>query len=550
MVSDPAHLDLIQIIVSVLAVVSAAVGSVAVVLRRGIWRRAGAWLLCVSAAAAVASWLRFGQLHTLPDLTGDQGGRSEVTGRHRPLQFHEFFHYYLGAKYFSELGYLGLYDCTALADGEMAAHDGVPPRVTGFVRDLGDVLADKPVADARSDCGSRQRSRFSTARWVSFEADLRELRSLVPDGWWQDVVDDKGLNPPPTFMLLAAAVANAVPIRAAGLPTYAVTTSIDLILIVAAFVAVRRSFGASAAALAAVTFGASFLASYGWLGGAVLRFSWVTAIVLSLTAMRRDRWLLAGLLLGWAICDRVFPVGFAVGAALPLAVRAIDSARARRRLVRLALGVGATVIAAGLASVVVFGLQDWQVFGTRLARDSRVHNVLLMGLDKIVTFRSWVPDQDFHGHEGLARFRHWNERLDETWDRERVPVALLQIGILFAVAWVARKRRPFESCVLVGVVAMFTLASPASYYYCVLAVVPALLLRSALRASGTARWRELGVLVAFEAFWLLTLVAPRIWPDPIVCYLAICIGLGAFLAVWVTAWSVRTGRGASALTAA
>jgi len=36
---------------------------------------------------------------------------------------HEFFHYYLGSKYFRELGYLGIYDCTTLADSEIARFD-------------------------------------------------------------------------------------------------------------------------------------------------------------------------------------------------------------------------------------------------------------------------------------------------------------------------------------------------------------------------------------------------------------------------------------------
>ncbi len=513
MFPDPARLTLIQIIVSVAAVGGASLVATLLVLRRGLSPRAGARLLCVCALAAVASWTRFGQMHTL------------AAGQHRPMQFHEFFHYYVGPKYFAELGYLGLYDCTALADREIATQDGTSPRVTGFVRNLGDVLTDKTVAMATADCSQGQRSRFSPARWSAFESDLRALQRLVPDAWWNDVVGDKGLNPPPTSVLLASAVANLVPIEGAGMPTYLLVTSIDAVLVVLAYLGLRRSFGASAAALGGVTFGASFLASYGWLGGAVLRFPWVVAVVLSLVCMRRGRWLMAGVLAGWAICDRVFPAGFALGAAVPLV---LGSSRDRRSLVRFGSGVVGVVVVAGAASLLVFGTDDWRVFVVRTMRDSHVHNVLHVGLDKILTYRPWVPGQDFGGIEGLHRFRLWNERVDATWASERALALAAQIAFVLAAVVASRRRAPFEAAVLVGVTAMFCLASPSSYYYVVLAVVPVVLFREGLVP-----------LLSFQAFWLVTLLAPALLRDPVAADLIICAALAIFLSTWIVAWSWR-----------
>jgi len=542
MFPDPARLSTLQLVVSALAVLGASAACTLLVLGRRVFPRAGAGLLCVCAIAAMASWLRFGELHGIA--VRPAGGRFDDARaqQRRPLQFHEFFHYYVGSKYFAELGYLGLYDCTALADQEIAAQDGTAPRIDGFVRYLGDVLSDKPAATARADCAAGPRHRFTDERWAAFEGDLRALQRLVPDAWWNDVVDDKGLNPPPTWILLGSAVANLVPIQVAGLPTYIATTSIDLLLIVVAFLALRRAFGASAAAAAAVVFGASFLASYGWLGGAVLRFTWVAALVLSLACMRRERWLLAGALMGWAICDRVFPAGFAVGAAVPLVWRAMGWPAHRARLARFVVGLGATIAIAGIASVAVFGVADWRVFIARTVRDAGVHNVLHVGLDKILTFRPWVPGQDFHGHEGLARFRQWNERIDATWAGERALAAVAQVAALSAAIAASLRRAPFEAAVLVGVTAMFCLASPASYYYVVLAVVPAVLLRSAVHARGADRTRDLRVLLAFQAFWLVTLLASPLIPDAIVADLVICVALAAFLAFWMVAWAGRAAR--------
>jgi hypothetical protein len=89
---------------------------------------------------------------------------------------------------------------------------------------------------------------------------------------------------------------------------------------------------------------------------------------------------------------------------------------------------------------------------------------------------------------------------------------------------------------------MFCLASPASYYYVVLAVVPVLLLRSAVHARGVDRGSELRVLLAFQAFSLVALLAVPLIPDVIVADLVICVALAAFLAVWMVAWAGRVRR--------
>jgi hypothetical protein len=534
MFPDPARLTLIQITVSVLAVGGASLVAALLVLRRGVSARTGAHLLCACAVLAVASWMRFGGLHTVAVRPMGSAFDAPRAEQHRPLQFHEFFHYYLGSKYFAEVGYLALYDCTALADQEIAIADGASPRITGFVRDLGDVLADKTVEAARASCSAGARSRFSSSRWSAFEADIRTLQHLVPDGYWNDAVSDKGLNPPPTSIVLGSVVANLVPIEAGGMPTYLLVTSIDAVLVAVAFLGLRRGFGTSAASLGAVTFGASFIASYGWLGGAVLRFPWVVAVVLSLASMRRGRWMLAGALAGWAICDRVFPVAFAVGAAVPMV---LGPGRNRRKLARFAIGLSVVLVVAGAASLVVFGAQDWRVFAARTVRDSGVHNVLHVGLDKILTYRPWTASQDFGGHEGLHRFRLWNERIDATWASERPLALVAQIAFVLAAAIASRRRAPFEAAVLVGVTAMFCLASPSSYYYVVLAAVPVVLLRAALVARASKRARDLALLLAFQAFWLVTLVSPVLLPDRIVVDLVICAALAIFLCAWIAAWA-------------
>jgi hypothetical protein len=247
--------------------------------------------------------------------------------------------------------------------------------------------------------------------------------------------------------------------------------------------------------------------------------------------------------MGWAVCDRVFPIGFAAGALVPVAAASLRSDRHRRMLTRFGLAFAATIVVLVAAGAAVFGLSEWRVFFARLIRDGQVHNVLHVGLEKILAYRAWVPRQDFRGPEGFLRFRAWNLRITDTLAQMR-PVAIpLQIAALLAAAGASLRRRPYEAAVLCGVVVMFVVAAPASYYFVILAAVPALLFRAAATAPTEARkWREHLVLVAFNAFWTCTLLSSRLSPDPIVFDFVICVAFAAFLVVWMGAWLSWRGK--------
>jgi hypothetical protein len=504
-------------------------------------RQWGTAILCGCAALAVVSWTRFGDMHSIfvdaPDVAAGQPHRRKIE-HHQPFHFHEFFHYYLGAKYFRDLGYEGLYDCTALADQQNAKEAGLPKGHVGeWVRDLDDVLTDKSFDEALTHCQTAYVDHMSPARWAAFRADLRELQTIVPDEWWSDVVYDAGFNPPPSWVLLGGALANIIPIHVAAAPTYLLATSLDMALLAACFLVLRRAFGTATAAMAGVFFGASFIASYGWNGGCFLRYTWVSFIVFGLAAAKRERWVLAGALLGAAACDRVFPGGFAVGAAVPLAYKALRSVPDRDKLKKFGIGFGGAVGALVVLSVLIFGFDSWRVFVTRIGRHGDVYYTMHIGLKKVITWRDWVASQNFHGHAGLQRFHDWNLRLRATWASMAwlvIPVQLLATGGAIVAS---ARRRPYEAALLVGAVAMFCFSLPANYYYVVLALVPAVLLRAAITApTAAARLRDWVVLCGFVVFWLTTLLAPKMFGDDIVYDHFICVALATFLGGWIVAW--------------
>jgi hypothetical protein len=161
-----------------------------------------------------------------------------------------------------------------------------------------------------------------------------------------------------------------------------------------------------------------------------------------------------------------------------------------------------------------------------------------IGLKKVLTWRSWVPSQDFRWHKGLQNFHDWNLRLRATWASMRPVAVPLQLAAVLGAGVAATRRRPYEASLLFGVIAMFFFNIPANYYYVVLVLVPALLLRAAIVApSLKARLIEYALLTAFVVFWLTTIIASRLANDDIVYNHLICVWMLLFLVAWIGLWA-------------
>ena len=99
----PPEVALVKLLVSLAAMLLLVVEADLQLRRRtGEFRRTRSATLAVLGAVGALSWWNLFQFH-YPGF----------------LQGHEFYHYYLGAKYFPELGYTRLYSCTAVADAEV-----------------------------------------------------------------------------------------------------------------------------------------------------------------------------------------------------------------------------------------------------------------------------------------------------------------------------------------------------------------------------------------------------------------------------------------------
>ncbi|MFV8751410.1 hypothetical protein ACNOYE_12770 [Nannocystaceae bacterium ST9] len=220
------------------------------------------------------------------------------------------FHTVIGAKYFDELGYFDLYECAYAIDQQGPRHF----RAVGEIRDLRNrdmVPHAELIAD--NDCVER----FTPERLEQFRHDLDEFGKFSNTGMWKDLFKDKGFNGTPFYLWVTKTLVSRVDV---GLESIRRLAYVDVVLMALAFLAVGRAFGVRVAAIVAIYFCVDFPNRFEHMGGSILRFDYVAALLIGFSAIKRERWALAGVLFAWATMVRVFPGVFVAGLALKLAL--------------------------------------------------------------------------------------------------------------------------------------------------------------------------------------------------------------------------------------
>ena len=289
------------------------------------------------------------------------------------------FHYYVGSKYFAELGYTDLYAATLAADSDWRADlpRTSPGRKQGRDRGFGFVTH---VRDQVSgDVGRRaavvaawDATAIDPARLAELGADTRFLRRYLSAGGWKNVLRDLGYNPAPPWTIVGAPLANAVPTR---WPWFWIITNGDLLLFVLTGLLLWWAAGARVTA-AAVLWTVTFEVNFDRFSGGFLQYDWFASTLIAGAFLLRGRHGAAGIALSWGAMTRVFP-GFLVlpffiqaGRAL-LERRTIDPAH-RRFLV--AFAVSCAVLFAG-SHLTGRGLATWPEWVTKISRHSHEHAI-------------------------------------------------------------------------------------------------------------------------------------------------------------------------------
>jgi hypothetical protein len=397
---------------------------------------------------------------------------------HYPRAIHmwEMFHYYMGAKYFPELGYTRLYVCTLTVDSE----DGIPlgPWPLRDLRANALVPAEE-LLEGAEEC----RSRFSQRRWEDFRHDARFFREALTPNGLAAVRGDHGYNATPAWALLGGFLAGLSPASWTQIQLLAL---LDVVLLLAVFATIGRSFGFEAACLAIGFFSLNALAPFGWNGGCFLRYDWLFWLVLGVASLPA-RPALAGFALGSSALIRAFPVCAIAGLALKALLEAAGarSLKPLARHLRFAVGVGVSLVLFAWGPVLTTGSAGiWREFAANSAKHLATPTHNLVGLP---AFLAYDRDADLEVMTDPLLFDPyfpWRAHRMAA-ERNAGPSRWAAVIGFLALLAVAVRRAPDRAAAVLGLGLVPMLLSVSCLYYVVL------LLYALLAASSP--WTGVGL---------------------------------------------------------
>jgi len=422
---------------------------------------------------------------------------------------HDAYHYFIGARYFAELGYTRLYSCSVIADVEAGLGSDLEGR---RVRNLETNMMERGSKTAADP--ERCKEHFSPERWLRFTADVAWFRSRLPTLEWRRLQMDHGFNGSPVWLLAAALLTSAE----GGVERWILPLSLlDPLLLAMMWAFVGRAFGWRAACVAAVFWGTNGFADSVWTGGSFLRQDWLVALVLAIACLRQRLPGAAGALATFSVLLRIFP-GFAV-AALALE-RGLDALRTRslrlsRETTRFAVG---GLLALGL----LLPLATWSegpAAWTGFVANSRKHlgTPLLnqMGLRTLVAYDSAsrasvlenLQAADPYLSWKLAQRRHFGERWWIYGGLAAIYAALLLRAIRGEDAWVvlalgtgaipiATQLTCYYHAALIGLALLWVRREAAGVALCLLAAASQAILRTFSVSDEAFVWMSLAEVLA------------------------------------------------------
>ena len=308
------------------------------------------------------------------------------------VHYHEFFHYFVGSKYFPELGYTRLYECASLAEAEQGFGSRVELRT---IRDLreNELVSSKYALEDPQRCTNGFSRPFTPQRWEEFKSDTEYFRTSAGLGAWEKMLKDHGYNPSPVWTMTGSLLANLGPASKSLVDGFLVW--IDPLLLLVTFGFVAWAFGWRIACIAVLFFGTNDLSSFGWIGGGYLRQDWLMFAVIGVCLLKRGKPALGGASLATSALLRLFPVGFLVAIGLRLLWILVRERRIDRVGARIAVGAAlATAILVPASSIVAGSAEAWPEFLRNTRKHASTPLTNYMGLRTIIGFR-WEARQRY-----------------------------------------------------------------------------------------------------------------------------------------------------------
>jgi hypothetical protein len=227
----------------------------------------------------------------------------------------EFFHYYVGSKYYREIGFEGIYTCSAVAESELPDGLNSPsdhPKQEVKIRKLRDLRVNLIVDTAEwVDHPEKCKANFaSTERWESFKKDVAFFRKVMWGNYWRDSQKDHGYNPPPVWGITGWLFSSLHPATEAYMK---LLSCLDVALFAGMFGCVAWAFGWRVMCIAIVFWGSQDASPFYWTGGAFLRQDWLFYTIVSACMIRKKKYFWGGAFMTYGTLLRVFPMFFFTG---------------------------------------------------------------------------------------------------------------------------------------------------------------------------------------------------------------------------------------------
>ena len=389
------------------------------------------------------------------------------TWRHESgIHKHDVYNYYMGSKYFPELGYFGLHECSVSA----LAVDSPDTPLGIAIRDLRNPLhrtVIDPVLQAE-----RCRRDFTPERWQQFQEDVRWFRGIFSDEKWASLWQDQGYNPSPVWTLIGRSVGSLFP---AELPSMRLLGLLDLVLVLVALGFIGWAFGFEALCLAALVWAINPMSRYIWIGDAFLRYPWFVSSIIGLCLLRKERYLGAGMVLALSSLLRIFPVLLVAGYGLAVLRRWRRDGVLDPGARKFAIGFGVAASALVIASVPASGRGAgvYADFTGNIVPWSQITAWNSVGLRPLLAFSSRVPGPELVGFPVVVTPSSVQKLKDQTFASRR-PYYLAGVLLVLLLVWrAARDALDWEAAAL-GFALMLVLTQMPSYYSSCM-VVPCLL---------------------------------------------------------------------------
>jgi len=382
---------------------------------------------------------------------------------------HELYHYYLGSKYFSEVGYDHLYTCTAIAEVEQ----GRGPQIRK--RQIRDLSAKNLIIPTTStyifDDPGQCKNRFTEQRWEDFKKDIAWFEQSARGDYWEKMQQDHGYNPPPVWTMAGKFFANMAP---AGDTFFKLLSLIDIGLQLGAVLLINWAFGWRTMAIATVFWGCNAPANFYWTGGAFMRQDWIFLAIASVCLTRKRHFMLGGAALTWSALLRVFPVVMFGGVGLIMLFTWLRTHRFQRSQLRFVAGAAlaaAVLVPSSMAATSTHAYQDFAAH-IGLHKDTPLTNH--MGLETMLV-HNWDGRMVFTRDDRLDDpFEGWKTGRTERKAALRPLFLVLNLGLLGWLAWALHRTRLLWIGMALTVPLIPCLSNLTCYYYSIFLVVAVL----------------------------------------------------------------------------